>query len=51
VFCYSGGTEATALFYGSQNIGTSRIQVLSEGKTVYSIKYGDAHPIIGFSKT
>jgi arsenate reductase len=26
-------------------------EVLSEGKTVYSIKYGDAHPIIGFSKT
>jgi hypothetical protein len=39
VFCYSGGTEATELFYGSQNIGTSRIRgaPLSEGKTQFTV--------------
>ncbi len=55
VFCYSGGTEATALFpmvtETLQNSGF-KIKTLSEGSNpVYSIKYADnEHPIIGFSK-
>ncbi|WP_053989831.1 low molecular weight phosphatase family protein [Mangrovimonas sp. TPBH4] len=55
VFCYSGGTEATALFPMAaqtlQNTGFE-IATLSEGSNpVYSIKYaGNALPIIGFSK-
>lgn len=56
VFCYSGGTEATALFpkvaETLQNTGF-KIMKISEGKNpVYIIKYsGNKHPIIGFSKT
>ena len=56
VSCYSGGTEATALFLMAadtlKNMGF-QIQKLSEEKNpVYSIKYSEsAHPIIGFSKT
>ena len=55
VFCYSGGTEATALFpvVGEtlKNTGFA-IEKLSENKNpVYSIKYAEnAHPVIGFSK-
>ena len=55
VFCYSGGTEATALFpmvaKTLQNSGF-KIKTISEGKNpVYSIKYAEnEHPIIGFSK-
>ena len=55
VFCYSGGTEATALFpmaaKALENAGF-KVKALSEGKNpVYSIKYDDnAHPVIGFSK-
>lgn len=55
VFCYSGGTEATALFpmvaETLQNSGF-KIKTISEGNNpVYSIKYADnEHPIIGFSK-
>ncbi|MCG2462813.1 protein-tyrosine-phosphatase [Flavobacteriaceae bacterium F89] len=55
VYCYSGGTEATALFpiaaKTMENAGF-KIKALSEGKNpVYSIKYDDnAHPVIGFSK-
>lgn len=55
VYCYSGGTEATALFpmaaKAMQNAGF-KVRALSKGKNpVYSIMYGDnAHPIIGFSK-
>ncbi|WP_445747736.1 protein-tyrosine-phosphatase [Polaribacter sp.] len=55
VFCYSGGTESTALFPMAaktlQNSGF-KIQQLSEGKNpVYAIKYAEnEHPIIGFSK-
>jgi arsenate reductase len=55
VFCYSGGTEATALFLMAaetlQDSGFD-IKTLSEGKNpVYSIKYAEnEHPIIGFSK-
>lgn len=55
VFCYSGGTEATALFpkvaETLQNSGFE-IKTISEGNNpIYSIKYADnEHPIIGFSK-
>lgn len=55
VFCYSGGTEATALFPMAaktlQNSGFD-IKTISEGKNpIYSIKYAEnEHPIIGFSK-
>ena len=56
VFCYSGGTEATALFpMAAKTLKNSGFQIItiSEGKNpVYSIKYSDnTHPIIGFSKT
>ncbi|MFT4983872.1 MAG: arsenate reductase [Flavobacterium sp.] len=56
VFCYSGGTEATALFpMVAKTLEHAGFEVhpISEGKNpVYSIKYGDdAQPIIGFSKT
>nr|WP_321223145.1 protein-tyrosine-phosphatase [uncultured Psychroserpens sp.] len=55
VFCYSGGTEATALFPTvAQTLKNSGFEVktISEGKNpIYSIKYAaNAHPIIGFSK-
>ena len=55
VFCYSGGTESTALFpmvaETFQNSGFE-IKALSEGKNpIYAIKYAkNEHPIIGFSK-
>ncbi|SDH30337.1 arsenate-mycothiol transferase ArsC [Winogradskyella thalassocola] len=56
VFCYSGGTEAAALFpvvaKTLENTGF-QIETLSNGSNpVYSIKYSkNAHPVIGFSKT
>lgn len=56
ISCYSGGTEATALFPVAaetlENMGF-QIEILSETKNpVYSIKFAsNAHPIIGFSKT
>ena len=56
VVCYSGGTQATALFplvvETLQNSGF-RIHLVSEGENpIYSIKYAsNEHPIIGFSKT
>ena len=55
-FCYSGGTEATALFpVAAQTLGKQGFQIktISEGNNpVYSIKHNEnAHPIIGFSKT
>ncbi|MEO9891874.1 protein-tyrosine-phosphatase [Aurantibacter sp.] len=55
VTCYSGGTEATALFPMAaetlQNSGF-RIRKISEDQNpIYSIKYAEnEHPIIGFSK-
>lgn len=55
VFCYSGGTEATALFpmvaETLQHSGFD-IKTISEGKNpIYSIKYANnEHSIIGFSK-
>lgn len=56
VFCYSGGTEATALFpMVAATLKKSGFQIKTILKTenpVYSIKYADnEHPIIGFSKT
>ncbi|MFD2101004.1 MULTISPECIES: protein-tyrosine-phosphatase [Flagellimonas] len=55
VFCYSGGTEATALFpMVAETLGKQgfQIQQLSQGQNpVYAIKYAEnAHPVIGFSK-
>ena len=55
VFCYSGGTEATAMFpmvgktLESQGF---KIKTISVGSNpVYTIKYADnEHPIIAFSK-
>lgn len=56
VSCYSGGTEATALFPMAANALAKAgftVKALSEGKNpVYSIKYAEnIHPMIGFSKT
>lgn len=56
VFCYSGGTEATALFpMVAETLSNSGFQIerLSDSSNpIYSIKYSDnMHPIIGFSKT
>lgn len=56
VFCYSGGTEATALFpVVAKTLEKTgfKIKTLSQEKNpVYSIKYSaNTHPIIGFSKT
>ena len=55
VFCYSGGTEATALFpMVAETLDKQgfQIQQLSQGQNpVYAIKYAEnAHPVIGFSK-
>ncbi|WP_249356447.1 low molecular weight phosphatase family protein [Maribacter sp. ACAM166] len=56
VTCYSGGTEATALFpkvlETPEDSGLKSAKISKGNKTVYAIKYGgNAHPIIGFSKT
>lgn len=56
LFCYSAGTEATALFpVAAETLSNSgfKIDKLSEGSNpVYSLKYAEnTHPIIGFSKT
>jgi arsenate reductase len=56
VFCYSGGTEATAMFpMVAKTLEKQgfKIKAISEGSNpVYTIKYCEnAHPIIGFSKT
>lgn len=55
VYCYSGGTEATALFpMVAETLKNSGFQINAISKNenpVYSIKYADnEHPIIGFSK-
>ena len=55
VYCYSGGTEATALFpmvVKTLEEQGFMIEKLSENSNpVYSIKYAEnEHPIIGFSK-
>lgn len=56
VFCYSGGTEATAMFPLAaetlQNMGFEISKLSETSNPVYSIKYAsNSHPIIGFSKT
>lgn len=56
VFCYSGGTEATAMFpMVAKTLEKQgfKIKTISEGNNpVYSVKYAqNVHPIICFSKT
>ena len=56
VFCYSGGTEATALFPKVAETltyqGFQIEKVSQEQNPVYAVKFDDnEHPIIGFSKT
>lgn len=56
VFCYSGGTEATAMFPMVAKTLIKQgfhIKTIAEGSNpIYTIKYSDnEHPIIGFSKT
>ena len=56
VFCYSGGTEATAMFpMVSKTLAKQgfEIKTIAEGSNpVYIIKYAEnEHPVIGFSKT
>lgn len=56
VYCYSGGTEATALYLKVlETLESSGFKIgkLSEGNnSVYAIKYGpNSQPIVGFSKT
>ncbi|MGS2763079.1 arsenate-mycothiol transferase ArsC [Sinomicrobium sp. M5D2P9] len=55
VYCYSGGTEATALYPMVAEVFEDtgfKVDKLSEGNNpVYAIKYADnEHPVIGFSK-
>ncbi|WP_432410829.1 low molecular weight phosphatase family protein [Rasiella sp. SM2506] len=55
VFCYSGGTEATALFpMVAEVLKNSGFQITTLSKNenpIYSIKYAEnEHPILGFSK-
>ena len=56
VFCYSGGTEATALFPSAalalETSGFNIEKLSNEQNPIYAIKYSETkHPIIGFSKT
>ncbi|WP_299890848.1 protein-tyrosine-phosphatase [uncultured Lacinutrix sp.] len=56
VTCYSGGTEATALFpkvaETLKNCGFEIETLSSEKNPIYSIKFStNTHPVIGFSKT
>lgn len=56
VYCYSGGTEATALFpVVAETLrahGFEIYKISEDNNPVYSIKNGpNNHPIIGFSKT
>lgn len=55
VFCYSGGTEATALYpvvAETLQLAGFQIKRISENENpIYSIKYAEnSHPVIGFSK-
>jgi arsenate reductase len=55
VFCYSGGTESTALFpVVAETLEQSGFEIQKLSMTdnpIYSIKYAsNSHPIIGFSK-
>jgi arsenate reductase len=56
VFCYSGGTEATAMFpMAAQTLAKQGFQIktIAEGNNpIYAIKYSENEaPIVGFSKT
>jgi arsenate reductase len=56
VFCYSGGTEATAMFPKVAetllNQGFQIQKISQEQNPVYAVKFDDnEHPIVGFSKT
>ena len=56
VYCYSGGTEATAMFpvvAETLKLSGFRVQALSTGDNpVYAVKYSEnQHPVIAFSKT
>lgn len=56
VFCYSGGTEATALFPATAEALRAsgfQVQILAKGTNpVYSIKFSpNAHSVVCFSKT
>jgi arsenate reductase len=56
VFCYSGGTEATAMFpMAAKTLAKQGFQIktIAEGSNpIYTIKYApNEHPVIGFSKT
>ncbi|WP_031425898.1 protein-tyrosine-phosphatase [Flavimarina sp. Hel_I_48] len=56
VYCYSAGTEATAVFpmimETLQNSGFQVASLSSGENPVYSVTYADnAHPVIAFSKT
>ena len=56
VYCYSGGTEATAMFpVVGETLKQSgfKIQTLATGSNpIYAVKYaGNEHPVIAFSKT
>ncbi|WP_189328099.1 low molecular weight phosphatase family protein [Flavobacterium sp. LM4] len=56
IFCYSGGTEATAMFPKVaevlENTGFKIQKLSQENNPVYAIKFAEnASPIIGFSKT
>ncbi|MGV3459005.1 MAG: protein-tyrosine-phosphatase [Flavobacterium sp.] len=56
VTCYSGGTEATAMYPKVAETLTQagfKIQILASGSNpVYAVKYAeDEHPVIAFSKT
>lgn len=56
VYCYSGGTEATAMFpMAAKTLVKSglKIKTIAFGNNpIYSIKYDEnSHPVIGFSKT
>lgn len=55
VYCYSGGTEATAMFpkvaETLSNQGFQIQQLSQEQNPVYAVKFDDnEHPIVGFSK-
>jgi arsenate reductase len=55
VQCYSGGTEATAMFQKVTetllNQGFSISKLSAESNPIYSIKFSEnEHPVIGFSK-
>ena len=55
VFCYSGGTEATALFpVVAKTLANTgfEIEIIAQGDNpIYAIKYSEnEHPILGYSK-